>query len=457
MTNKKRVAKQRYSIEYRVEVDITDAIALEAAAIEHTKRMRFDPSDEEGLAEALEWARSGPGAALIELFDPDRSLDEIAGIEVGMSDLTTGELPRRNPYKGPGSRKYPDEKAQRDEAIERILAYSPLVEGIDYLFIDQEPDDDRTPAEKAKWEEQFTLMKGLLWHSSKRVIAQLFDDVVTLATTASVTASTMDETHVLCELPPQFARFYNLHFAQKFTAATIDVSHRLSAGWQSLGTIAEELAPPTRPQRHGDDGRPLGTGAARGVARRPDGRSLRRHRPRVPVRHPLRRLRNRLQLRAGRHGPNELQFMVHRLQHRVLRIPLRQRPHTRGPVRASRMSDPLTALLLSIEAVRQGATVWMRDLSEIPNGPGIYLVHSASGSWRYVNLDEPPVWTRVPGKGAVHYPEDHQQTRLVALGGGWRVGECGHLTFLSSTEPPVEVERKTSRILGIIAFPIEPV
>ena len=54
----------------------------------------------------------------------------------------------------------------------------------------------------------------------------------------------------------------------------------------------------------------------------------------------------------------------------------------------------------------------MRDLSEIPNGPGIYLVHTASGSWRYLNLDGPRMWIRVPGKGAVHYPEDHPTVTL---------------------------------------------
>lgn len=66
--------------------------------------------------------------------------------------------------------------------------------------------------------------------------------MVTLATTATVSESTIEDTHVLSQLPGRFASFYNLKFAQKFTVATVDVTKRLACDWQPLATVAEELA-----------------------------------------------------------------------------------------------------------------------------------------------------------------------------------------------------------------------
>ena len=245
MTTKK-TRNERFTVEYRVDVDITDAKELESAALEHATNTWHDPADSAGLADAFEFIRGGPGAALIELFDPDRLLDLVPGVAMGQSEMSAAPIPGPNPYDGPGSKNYPDERAHRDEVINTIVAWAPAAKGIDGYFNDPEPDDDfpdeRTPEEKAQWEKQVVLLKGLLWYTSKRVIAQLFDDVVMLATTASVSGSTIEDTQVLSQLPGRFASLYNLGFAQKFTAATIDVSKRLASGWWPLSTVAEELA-----------------------------------------------------------------------------------------------------------------------------------------------------------------------------------------------------------------------
>jgi hypothetical protein len=52
----------------------------------------------------------------------------------------------------------------------------------------------------------------------------------------------VDETWVLGELPPRFARHYGPVFAQKFLVAFTDMTRRVSAGWEPLANVAQELA-----------------------------------------------------------------------------------------------------------------------------------------------------------------------------------------------------------------------
>jgi hypothetical protein len=165
MTTNRRL-NERYTIEYRVDVNVTDAQALEVAALKHAKKAWLEPGDVCGLAEELELIRSGPGAVIIELFNPDAIMEDISGIEVGLSEITTIPLVQPRPYDGPGSRKHPDEKQAREKVIREIMAWAPAVTGIDFLFTISESEDElvdeRTSHEKTLWDEQFNLLKGLL-------------------------------------------------------------------------------------------------------------------------------------------------------------------------------------------------------------------------------------------------------------------------------------------------------
>lgn len=88
---------------------------------------------------------------------------------------------------------------------------------------------------------QRTIIKGLVWNASVMVVDCLFDDVLHLAD-ASGDHSAWRDTHVISQLPPQYATHYDRGFAQKFLAATIEVTSRLSASPVYPPTVAHELA-----------------------------------------------------------------------------------------------------------------------------------------------------------------------------------------------------------------------
>ncbi|MEV5041684.1 hypothetical protein [Microbacterium sp. LMI1x-1-1.1] len=88
---------------------------------------------------------------------------------------------------------------------------------------------------------QRTIIKGLVWNASVMVVDCLFDDVMQLADAAD-DRSAWRETHVISQLPPQYATHYDRMFAQKFLAATIEVTSRLSASPVYPPTVAHELA-----------------------------------------------------------------------------------------------------------------------------------------------------------------------------------------------------------------------
>lgn len=88
---------------------------------------------------------------------------------------------------------------------------------------------------------QRTIIKGLVWNASVIVVDCLFDDVRQLADAAG-DHSAWRNTHVISQLPPQYATNYDRAFAQKFLAATIEVTSRLSASPVYPPTVAHELA-----------------------------------------------------------------------------------------------------------------------------------------------------------------------------------------------------------------------
>ncbi|MFI8633526.1 hypothetical protein ACIGEP_13105 [Microbacterium sp. NPDC077663] len=88
---------------------------------------------------------------------------------------------------------------------------------------------------------QRTIIKGLVWNASVIIVDCLFDDVRQLADAADNRAAWRD-THVISQLPPQYATHYDRAFAQKFLAATIEVTSRLSASPVYPPTVAHELA-----------------------------------------------------------------------------------------------------------------------------------------------------------------------------------------------------------------------
>ncbi|MCK6081812.1 hypothetical protein KZX37_14445 [Microbacterium sp. EYE_5] len=88
---------------------------------------------------------------------------------------------------------------------------------------------------------QRTVIKGLVWNASVVVVDCLFEDVRHLADRPDDRSAWRD-THVISQLPSQYATHYDRAFAQKFLAATIEVTSRLSASPVYPPTVAHELA-----------------------------------------------------------------------------------------------------------------------------------------------------------------------------------------------------------------------
>ncbi|WP_394280430.1 hypothetical protein [Microbacterium sp.] len=128
--------------------------------------------------------------------------------------------------------------ASSDET--RVAQAGARLPGIDWA-LNELFADETDAAEGARDLRQRSVLKGLIWNASVVVVDCLFEDVVTLATTP-VRDLHVRDTHVLSQLPPTFARHYDRAFAQKFLAAMIEVTSRLTAAPVYPQTIAHELA-----------------------------------------------------------------------------------------------------------------------------------------------------------------------------------------------------------------------
>lgn len=85
-------------------------------------------------------------------------------------------------------------------------------------------------------------LAGCLIYAADIVIDELIDDIVNLRDEESDTStSAIEDTWVLCQLPARFAVDYSPLFAQKLLVAVVDVTGRLTKGWEPLACVAQEL------------------------------------------------------------------------------------------------------------------------------------------------------------------------------------------------------------------------
>ncbi|HCJ48205.1 MAG TPA: hypothetical protein DHW40_02540 [Microbacterium sp.] len=122
----------------------------------------------------------------------------------------------------------------------RVAQAGSRLSGIDWA-LDELFAEGASPAEGARGLRQRSVLKGLIWNASVVIVDCLFEDIVSLATHGSDRSHWRD-THVISQLPPQFAKYYDRSFAQKFLAATIEVTSRLTASPVYPQTVAHELA-----------------------------------------------------------------------------------------------------------------------------------------------------------------------------------------------------------------------
>jgi hypothetical protein len=89
-------------------------------------------------------------------------------------------------------------------------------------------------------------LAGCLMYAADLLIDELIDDIVSLrgeATEAAEhdTAVRIADTWVLSQLPARFAARYTPLFAQRMLVAAVDMTGRLTRGWEPLASVAQEL------------------------------------------------------------------------------------------------------------------------------------------------------------------------------------------------------------------------
>lgn len=97
------------------------------------------------------------------------------------------------------------------------------------------------PQERAAAQRRASALAGCLIQASVMVVDQLIDDVAALRKRAGTAGEGIDETWVFSDLPPRFAARYTALFAQEFLVAFVDMTSRLTRGWEPLACVAQEL------------------------------------------------------------------------------------------------------------------------------------------------------------------------------------------------------------------------
>jgi hypothetical protein len=87
---------------------------------------------------------------------------------------------------------------------------------------------------------QWGVALGFVWRACTVIVDELFDDVHHLRTTGA--ADAWRETSVISKLPNRFGEGYDAAFAQRFLAAMVGVTTKISGEWDTTITLAEDVA-----------------------------------------------------------------------------------------------------------------------------------------------------------------------------------------------------------------------
>lgn len=100
---------------------------------------------------------------------------------------------------------------------------------------------DLGPQEQAAAHRRASALAGCLIQASVMVVDQLIEDVTELRKHEGTPDERIGKTWVLSDLPARFAANYTALFAQEFLVAFVDVTSRLTRGWEPLACVAQEL------------------------------------------------------------------------------------------------------------------------------------------------------------------------------------------------------------------------
>jgi hypothetical protein len=97
------------------------------------------------------------------------------------------------------------------------------------------------PQERAAAHRRASALAGCLIQASVMVVDQLIEDVTELRKHEGAVDERVGKTWVFSDLPARFAANYTALFAQEFLVAFVDVTSRLTRGWEPLACVAQEL------------------------------------------------------------------------------------------------------------------------------------------------------------------------------------------------------------------------
>lgn len=100
---------------------------------------------------------------------------------------------------------------------------------------------DLGPQERAAAHRRASALAGCLIQASVILVDQLIDDVAELRKHEGTADERIGKTWVFSDLPARFAANYTALFAQEFLVAFVDVTSRLTRGWEPLACVAQEL------------------------------------------------------------------------------------------------------------------------------------------------------------------------------------------------------------------------
>jgi hypothetical protein len=103
-----------------------------------------------------------------------------------------------------------------------------------------------TAAEQAAARRRAAALAGCVMLAADLLIDELIEDIVSLRVDETAAgdrdaAARIAGTWVLSQLPPRFAASYTPLFAQRLLVAMVDVTGRLTRGWEPLASVAQEL------------------------------------------------------------------------------------------------------------------------------------------------------------------------------------------------------------------------
>src|SRR3984885_12318639 len=202
-----------------------------------------------------EVSQDGAGVTCVGVDPEDESLDEVQRrICSALADLiaSTPELAGWTP------RELDDIEAlaahllpSGDEIVEslmRDIQHERSVYADSQLFrafpVDELAPEDLSslgPQERAAAQRRASALAGCLIQASVMVVDQLIEDVTELRQHKGTAEERMGKTWVFSDLPARFAANYTALFAQEFLVAFVDVTSRLTRGWEPLACVAQEL------------------------------------------------------------------------------------------------------------------------------------------------------------------------------------------------------------------------